>query len=197
MKTIVSEFLIECLKSEVEKKIGRAIMSPTDFNLLSSSIESEVGERLSTHTLMRMWKYLRCNTGPSMTTLSIVSRFLGYPDFQRFKLELEMKSTDSSSFVNTDLLKSDLLTPGDTVILTWNPDRRITVEYLGDFNYRVISNENSKLHVGYEFKCVSFAVGLSLTAFDVSTPDGVRCQYVGGKNGGITSISFVPRRSKK
>ncbi|MDE6297566.1 MAG: hypothetical protein K2L89_06935 [Muribaculaceae bacterium] len=184
-------FVVECLKLDIEKKIGRNLLTPSDFNFLSLQISSQTGEKVSMHTLMRLWGYIRTSVKPSLHTLSILSRFLEYESLSEYMLELNAMKSRGSSFMETDVIIADSLKEGAVVELQWFPSRILRVEYLGDSTFRVIANQNSRLSVGEEFRCLSFAKGAPFTALIVKSDNNVNMNYVGGKDTGLSSLSVI------
>lgn len=183
-----SEFIIECLKSDIEKRIGRTLQTPNDFHFLSLKISNQCDESISAHTLMRIWGYINSRSKPSVTSLSILSRFLGYMDFHHYSIDVQIRKNDNSAYIETNVLTADILDPGDVVVLSWKPDRMVSLSYKGNLLFEVISNENSKLPAGTEFRCVSFAVGLPFIAYITNREKTANCNYIGGKDSGLTSI---------
>lgn len=189
-------FIVECLKADIEKKVGRTLLTPSDFKFLSLQINMECNEQISPHTVMRIWGYVRSKSNPSVHTLSLLSRFLGYSGISHYTLDLNIKKNKVSGFIDTDLLTADMLREGDTIEIKWNPDRTVSLCYLGNMIFRVIENRNSRLSEGVEFQCVSFAKGAPFIANIISTDLSGNKGYIGGKNGGITSITLSCKNSK-
>ncbi len=187
-------FVVECLKADIEKKIGRNLLTPSDFNYLSLQINMTCNEQLSSHTIMRIWGYVRSKSKPSIHSLSLLCRFLGFYSFAHYTLDLNLKKSSSSSFIPTDLLVADVLKEGDYVSLKWNPDREVTLTYLGNFMFRVIESKNSRLVAGDEFQCMSFAKGAPFVALMSSNEASSKTSYIGGKQGGLTSISIARKK---
>ena len=75
---------IENLKQEIGLKFGRTIESAADFNLLSIAIQQATSETISPSTLKRIFGYVRSDAAPSATTLSILSRYVGYAGWSDF-----------------------------------------------------------------------------------------------------------------
>ena len=199
MKKIISmdnTFAIECLKKDVETKLSRQLLTPSDFKFLSLQIQRLCNEQISAHTLMRIWGYLNTNSKPSTHTLSVLCRFIGYNSLPHYTLDLNTKKSEGSTFTTTDTIAVSTLHPGDTISLGWKPDRSITLLYLGNFKFRVISNKNSRLKVGDELQCVSFAKGIPFVASMANADRGEKeenerkVSYIGGKDGGLTSLAI-------
>lgn len=75
---------IENLKREIGLKFGRTIESAADFDALSISIRDITSETISPSTLKRIFGYVKYDAEPSATTLSILSRYVGYTGWSDF-----------------------------------------------------------------------------------------------------------------
>ncbi|MBO8465135.1 MAG: hypothetical protein IAB93_03955 [Bacteroidetes bacterium] len=75
---------IECLKNEVCKKFGRTVEVSSDFSALSLSIQETTSESVSPSTLKRIFGYVKYGAEPSVATLSILSRYVGYAGWSDF-----------------------------------------------------------------------------------------------------------------
>ena len=75
---------IENLKREIGLKFGRTIESAADFDALSISIRDSTSETISPSTLKRIFGYVKYDAEPSATTLSILSRYVGYTGWSDF-----------------------------------------------------------------------------------------------------------------
>lgn len=76
--------MIEKLKSEVELKLGKKIAYQKDCNSLSSNIFEATKEYISPATLRRLYGFLSTNSNPSRVTLDILTRYIGYNDWENF-----------------------------------------------------------------------------------------------------------------
>ena len=87
----MQETKLEELRHRIEAEVGCAIRTPKDFDFLSKQIFEKLHENLSTSTLKRVWGYVHdTDSSPRKTTLDLLSRFIGYPDFATF-----MKADDN------------------------------------------------------------------------------------------------------
>lgn len=82
----------QSLLRAVEKKLGRSLVSASDFEYLAKRLNEETHESLSVSTLMRLWGYSKGVT-PHKSTLDILSRFLGYNDSVDYFASLQPKET--------------------------------------------------------------------------------------------------------
>ena len=80
---------IQLLREEVEKKAGRKMMTPKDFDFLSESIFEEIHTRISPSTLKRIWGYLQNDNTPRSTSLNILANYVGYEDWDSFMASAE------------------------------------------------------------------------------------------------------------
>lgn len=189
------EYCIKCLKSDIEKKLRRTLRTPTDFNYFASQIESVCNEKISVHTLMRLWGYLESHINPSVTTLSILSRFLGFMDIQEYNIDLSVRLRGESEFIESESISAEMLDLDDELIVCWDPDREVKIKYKGNYNFEVVSNSNSKLANGMKFRCLIFSKGLPFLAYIIDDKEGHK-NYIGGKKWGIKSLSLIKNKSK-
>jgi len=84
LNTFETHKMIERLKNSVEKKIGKKISCQKDCKLLSNNILEAIGEYISPATLRRVFGLLLTNSNPSRVTHDILSRFIGYDNWDHF-----------------------------------------------------------------------------------------------------------------
>ncbi|MDO4159585.1 MAG: hypothetical protein Q4D41_03920 [Prevotellaceae bacterium] len=129
---------IELLRIEVENKLGKPLKSPTDFNQLSLCLQKEIKEDISISTIKRLWGYADANHRTSYTTLSILSRFLGYSDWEDYCMALRLRimaedySKDENGHILTFCLKS-----GDLIEVTGENNYKCVIEYIGGNSFRM------------------------------------------------------------
>lgn len=177
------------LMSEVEKHYGRRIATSADFESLSILIERETNEMLSASTLKRMWGYVTRHPVPRLATLDILSRYIGYKNFSDFRDYLKKSSSFESSFFSAKVLDVTTLSAGVKVIITWNPNRVVELEYLGGYRFKVISSLNSQLLSGDVFTASSFIQDHPLYIAGVTRGLEDTSPYIAGSNRGLTSIT--------
>lgn len=186
-----NSFNIECLKNDVEKKVGRSIKSPVDFDYLSRYIQSEINETLSTSTLQRLWNYVATSSLPRLSTLSLLSRFLGYSCWDSYVADLMRNNATESDYITTKLIRTNDLCQGDVLRIGWNPNRECKIRYLGDFRFSVISSVNSKLQEGDSFIAMSFSIGNPLQLTNLVQGESEPCAYIAGKKTGLTILEIL------
>ena len=87
---------IEDLKKECEKVLGKAVVSPTNFDELNLNIKKSTGRNVSVSTLKRLWGYVHYPHRPSREILSILSVYAGYRDWHDFSsAEAIINSSDN------------------------------------------------------------------------------------------------------
>lgn len=170
----------------VEEKAGRAIDSPTMFNWLSVSISKTTGESVSISTLKRIWGYVSYASQPSISVLSILSRYVGFSGWTSF-VEGEPKAVDSD-FLSDKIITASTLKPGERIELCWQPDRRVVLECLGNNRFRVVESHNSKIFQGNTFKADIFAEGMPFYVTDLRQNFDEGKIYVAGERHGLTSV---------
>ena len=94
----------------VERKAGRQMLTPRDFQWLEKRMFEDIHERVSASTLMRLWGY-RSGGVPRQTTLDVLARFVGYEDYVQFcrpspSLSLKEKYPPQHSFEGREIGQS-------------------------------------------------------------------------------------------
>lgn len=176
------------LLTEVENKYGRRIATTTDFESLSFVIEHQTGEQISSSTLKRLWGYVSLNPTPRIATLDILARFVGYKNFKAFCEGLmESKAFVSTFFTSRYQTVAELAT-GVDVTIGWAPNRLVRLNYLGDFQFEVLSSENSQLMPGDRFEMSEIIIGYPLYISRILRNGEYTPSYVAGSNKGINLL---------
>ena len=174
------------LLDEVEQKYGRRIATTTDFESLSVVIEHQIGEMLSSSTLKRLWGYVSLNPTPRIATLDILSRYIGHKNFKAFCESLKESKAFVSTFFTSKYQTVSELTPGVIVTIGWAPNRVVNLNYLGGFQFEVLSSENSQLLPGDRFELSEIIVGYPLYISRILRNGEYTPSYVAGRQRGIS-----------
>ena len=75
---------VSLLLEAVRTKFGKTLDSGSDYDSLSLDIQRTTGEQVSGTTLKRLYKYIKRPTAPRTSTLSILSRYVGYAGWSDF-----------------------------------------------------------------------------------------------------------------
>lgn len=182
---------IERLKKEVEIRIGRSLKSPVDFDLLSFKISEKINEHLSATTLKRLWGYIPTDHQPRFSTLSTIARYIGYPDWDSYRICLLRENETESTFLCCKQIRTSDLASGDRIELQWQPDRRCVVRYMGTGTFSVVQAENAKISVGDTFRALSFMLNQPLYVTDLQHGNDTPASYVAGHRSGLTYLSLL------
>lgn len=119
------------LKQLLEKRSGHTLTSAADCEWLALDFKTRCGESIGVNTLKRLLGFLEYD-GKTFrpSTLDIVARYLGFNNWD--ETEKALRDTVSDFGDNPNVLNDDSLAVGDSVTITYNPDRKITFEYSGD-----------------------------------------------------------------
>lgn len=176
------------LKQQIEESLGRKMKTSADFTFLSGAIWERTHENLSSSTLKRIWGYVDGADTTRNSTLEILSKFLGFKDWDSF---LEHISQDNGSDrVIKQHIKTDDLAVGDLVSVSWKPNRHCTFRYLGEYRFIVEQAENSKLKVGNTFRCGLFILGEPLYLNDLVQSNESPVAFVVGNKDGLCELKF-------
>lgn len=171
----------------IEETLGYKLNTPRDFSCLSKIIFSRQHVQISPTTLKRVWGYLKENTETRISTLNILSRFIGYKDWSEFcknnnPIEVEMQEY----FITNKKISACDIQIGQEIEINWYPNRYCLILYMGNQTFKIIKSINSKLSKGNTFKCNLFIEGEPLYMDDLIQNNDTPTPYVTGKKGGIT-----------
>ena len=157
-------------KQAVEARYGKCPSGPADFAELSLYIKQKTGRDISSDTLSRLWGYKK---GYAHVRHSIIDILNAYGH-----------AGEESDFIYSTAVKAEDLQAGDKVSFAWLPNRTCTLEYLGDYRWRVAEVHHSKLKTGDTFSCRVIAKDQPLVVDHLHTGEQIYDGYViGGKNG--------------
>ena len=146
-----SPYIIELLR----EKSGHEIRLSRDCELLALDVESVTGEHIGVNTMKRLLGFIADERTPRTSTLDVIARYLGYANWDallwnrrehvRAALRLIDENSSNSAFDDRDEYLACYLEKGQQVIISYPPNRKLTIENLGDNHFRVVESENSKL----------------------------------------------------
>lgn len=188
MKRMLNMDLCDKLKLKVEQQLGHSVVVSSDFSNLSADILAKTKNYISTITLRRFWGNLaggKYNTVPRLSTLDVISQYVGYANWDSFVKEEERATVSlSSDFLFKSVLYASELYSGALLELKWAPDRVVTIQAIGNSRFRVVESKNSKLACGDTFLLGQIIDGeplvLSCLVHNGNPPTNYVCGMVGG-----------------
>ena len=188
MKTEKNSSEVFELRKELERSLGKKLKTPADFEFCVGAIWERLHQNISPTTLKRMWGYIEGADTTRLSTLNLLSHYLGYSDWDGFRRHLEENiESQSNEMINPTLLSSSLHN-GERVEIQWQPNRRCVLEYLGENSFVVIESEHSKLQKGNTFECLSFYLHHPLYIDNLVQGDNAPVSFVVGKRDGLTVV---------
>lgn len=176
---------IEKLITDIASAIGKIPGTPKDFDQLSQHIQSRTGEPISSSTLKRLWGYLPSESTPSLYTLNLLSRYLGYKSWEDFQQGGFTDEHQSDPVMSRHLNVAEELCKGDRLRLTWHPDRICDVEYEGDLHFKVLRSEKTRILADDTFDCGLIIENEPLYIDNLRQGDLPPVTYVCGKKTGV------------
>lgn len=193
-----SQLHIDALKRAIKEKAGRSMDSPGDYDFLSSEVKKATNEYISPTTLKRFFNYIQSNVSTRTSTLSLLSRYLGYKGWDDFKNNTSLSSGEPQS-TNEQNNGNQATAPGSTDDL---PERRIRI-IKNDEYYTVIIPRRSTWALYLILTIVAsllVCVGVMYTNIsDKPALDGSGIEYSqidDGQGGKLSSIELFDTLSK-
>ena len=87
---------IVSLRQDIESEVKRLIKTPYDFEFLAGVIWERLHEYISPTTLKRLWGYIEGADTTRRSTLCLLSKFLGYKDWEAYLEYLKQCEDDES-----------------------------------------------------------------------------------------------------
>lgn len=169
---------------------GRVPATSADYSYLASAVADRTGEYVSPTTLKRLGGYLNEPVEPRRSTLDLLSRAMGYRDFSDFERSAAAGVSDSDPAAGHWLDAADMGV-GDEIELTWFPDRRCRIRYLGDARWEVTESVATRLQPGQRFRCAHLIEGEPLQIMlEASALTERPAAYICGRQHGIRFRRF-------
>ena len=172
----------------LEQKCGKDIRLSGDCEYLALDIESVTGEHIGVNTLKRLLGFIDDERDPRTSTLDIIARYLGFENWQALQV---YDDKSNSSFDSTaDEIRVAGLAVGQHLLISYLPDRRLTIAYQGHSRFIVLSSENSKLLQGDTLLITHIVRGYPLLVSEVIRDGQSLGSFTAGKAQGI-SFKFL------
>ena len=163
----------------------------SDFDALSQSIADTTGENLSVNTLKRLFGFRIERVEPRASTMDIIARYLGYPDYNSMIKDLG-EDADISMFSPIDCIEMTDLERGSRIRITYDPNRVFLMTYTGDCRFAVDEVTGSKnIMKGDVLTITQLAVGHRLVVAHVVRDGKDLGAYESAKLTGLKSIDVI------
>lgn len=175
----------------VEHTYGKPLHTTTDFEEFSLALKRKGLGEISSSTLKRLWGYVADKHQPRMTTLDLLSQYVGHHHFQAFCQWLKKSTAYNSSFFSAQQLNATQLRTGQEVEIGWAPNRYLRLRYEGDSQFQVVEARESKLQAGDRFETACFLLGQPLSLGYVLRQGQRTPPFIAGRNGGLTLLNCL------
>ena len=155
---------VTLLKEEFEKKFGRPIKTPKDFDQASDFIFRETHETISQTTFRRLYVPGQEYPNVSDDILNVLSKAIGFKHYQEFCDHISR------------------------VYIAWKPDRQCSLRYLGSNRFLVEEAENASTTKGDTFSCTMLVERRCLYVDNLEHDGKIFESYAMGMDGGLTCV---------
>ncbi len=133
----------------LEEKLGRRVRYPKDCDGLAWVIRETVGDRISSSTLKRIFGFIEPPGTPSLYTLDIISRFLGYSDWEHLQKNLDSLEEPNPKLISGEplILRSEDIDDGHELEIGYFPESRLVLYCIGKALFRVTESVNTFLFI--------------------------------------------------
>lgn len=189
---IVNKTHLNELKKLVEKSAMHPLKTSKDFELLHWQMQERQNSTVGITTLKRLWAYVEGYEETRESTLDVLCRFVGFPDWHTFVADYcEVEGAGTSRRILTSSLPSETLPVGKLVVIEWNPKRRLWLKHKGEGYFEVVESTNAKLAIGDTFHCTRFLLNQPLYVDNCRRGDEPPCMFAMGLQGGLTRVEVL------
>lgn len=178
------------VRQMIRDKFDSPITYPQQCEALAMAIQEATGQTLGVTTLKRMLGFVKGVAAPRRASLDIIAEYLGYRDYNMLAKDIG-EDADISDFRAVESIDSADLEAGERVQVTYQPNRRLVLSYLGGNKYRVDESQGSKLLGGDIVMIAGFYVGFELLVSDVERGGCHLGAYQAAKQGGLTGVEIL------
>ena len=183
---------LEDLRNDIRKLAGfqDKTLSPSDFDMLEQLIKAKFPQSaINAKTLKRFFGYDKTDETSfvRLYTLDVLSQYVDFDNWDAYLEHLRLLEGSGSGDFKGNRINADDLQVGDTLQISWRPNRKSALRYLGNQRFEIIETENSKWQVGDTFLCKHFIQGKPLYVDNLTDKNGIlkSAMYVVGESGGI------------
>ncbi len=175
------------LRQAVEEAFGHTPGSPTDFDNLSLQIHAATKKKIGVTTLKRFWGYVKSDYNATYTTLSVLTRYVGYRDWDEFCTYYKI---GDSNFSTPRLVVAANLPLDSIVKAEWEEEKSITIKKIEQPNkFEVIESTNIKLLPQDTLTIDTLLIGEKFIANDCRRAAQSLGTYLASHNSALTSLS--------
>lgn len=178
------------IRKMILEKFNSSLLYPQQCEALAMAIKEATGETLGTTTLKRMFGFVNGPARPRLSSLDVIARYLGYPDYNLLSKDLG-EDTDISDFSSVDGIESVDLEIGEHIRISYHPNRMLLLRYIGDNKYVVVESQGSKLLKDDKLIIAGLYIGFELLVSDVERGGKHLGSYQAAKQGGLTDVEIV------
>lgn len=181
---------VDVLLKQVKDKFKTGVYTTNDYQYLSYVINASNIGSISVSTLKRVFGYVNDSHKPSISTLDILAKFVGYASYEDFYVKVLDSCAISSSFLDENKVWSKNLCKGNLLEIGWAPNRYVLLRYNGEQWFEVLESVNSKLLVGDTFKQSIFVINEPLHIAMVYRNGNELGPYIAGIEGGLVTLNM-------
>ncbi len=180
----------DLLLNIVSQTAGFNPRTPTDFVALAGCIYNKTGRTIGLSTLKRLWGYITDQPGTTYSTLSLLSRYAGYRDWDNFcDVTTQLEEDRDSEFTSEEIVESRLLQIGTEVSISLGNGKSCSFRKTAQPDkFEITHARNIKLHTGDSLRVACLAVGRPFYATDCWRDNYALGSYTGARTGGILEI---------
>jgi hypothetical protein len=132
--------LSKLIKDKIHTKFGQTVRYPKDCNGLAEHISTACKTKISASTMKRLYGFVKGSSQePRIYTLDIISSYLGYKGWEQLVQSLDNSGERETKEI--EKLKPEQIGKGQSVILSYEPGKKIEIQRQGNAFLIICSND--------------------------------------------------------
>lgn len=177
------------LKQLLAERAGFDISTPHGAEKLQKDILAATGESLSVNTVKRLVGVIPYECHPRLSTLEILSRYLGMTDLKCLLMLLYGQSSEFD--IPENFIAAFALPERQHLWIEWAPDRKIILRHIEKGEFIVEESVNSKLRNGDVITLGYVAEGSPLLVRNVVRNGQSLGEYSAAVDTGLFKVSLL------
>ncbi|MFN8323982.1 MAG: hypothetical protein U0T74_15060 [Chitinophagales bacterium] len=141
--------LSKIIKEKIHHRFGNEVRYPKDCESLAQHISHHCKTPISGSTLRRLYGFVKGIQEPRQYTLDIIAQYLGHKGWPQLLASLEGTEQETEKLL--EKLKPEQIRKGQSVVLTYEPAKKIELRKSGT-TFLVVSSNEKKLHLNDEVR---------------------------------------------
>jgi hypothetical protein len=177
------------IKEKIEQKFNSPVRYSKDCENLANAISNETRSKISGSTIKRIFGIIPTNHTPSLYTLDVISKYLGYPNFDELINEFRAP-IKSNNLLLKELIVSDVNFE-ERLEVHYDKNHFIAFKRKDTCNFETLESNDKRLAVGDTFTFKQINLNYPLFIENLIRGEQAKGDAILGKIYGVRTIEKI------